>query len=211
MTDAGLDAAAVTADLRSGDTERIARALRELDDAWPRMRTVPLPLPTPDCLDAFDSFHAPEREEMLALYLSVLQGYSNFEPTPSGTELQRAMVEAVIRHGRGEQTLPVALALGRDDFPDYAVSHAMRHIADRRLDTPGEARAAHHLLDYLLDDARTRGATVDGLRLWAMSGVHPEVVEALRPRLDETELRRIAVDEDDEPEPGQPQRNVPLI
>ncbi|MEX2261841.1 MAG: hypothetical protein WD696_07805 [Bryobacteraceae bacterium] len=189
-----LNAEMLTADLRSGDPDRVADALETLDRAWRRRRFVPLPLPGPECLAAFDD-NVPV--EVLARYLRVVENYPDFAPTPSGSALRRALVEAVVRYGRGERTLDVALVLRVDDFPASAVSDALGYLRNRGVSGPGELLAAQRLVDHLLGSDTTRRATVDVLRIWAMTDCLVEVIDAVRPRLDDDERALLDSNGDD--------------
>jgi len=186
--------AQLTEDLRSGSPERVTRGLETLDQAWRQRRFGPLPMPQPDCLDAFGE-RVPTR--ILSLYLSVLKNYPDFEPTPSGDDLRHALVEAVIRYGRGEETLDVALALRTDDFPEHAVSDALGYLRDRGLNGPDELLAAQRLVDHLLDSEAARGPTVDMLRSCVLMGCLQEVIDAVRPRLDDEERARLTLEPED--------------
>ncbi|MGZ3425482.1 MAG: hypothetical protein ACXVCV_02480, partial [Polyangia bacterium] len=89
-----LDSRQLTADLESGDPARVGAALETLDRAWRRRTFVPLSMPSPDCLAAFGETVP---TEVVEKYLRVLESYVDFDPTPSGSELRRAMAEAMIR------------------------------------------------------------------------------------------------------------------
>ena len=167
-------------------------ALRTLDRAWRRRCFVPLPLPGPDCLAAFDD-DVPE--EVLARYLCVVENYPDFAPTPSSRELHRALVEAVIRHGRGARTLDVALVMRIDEFPASAVEHALGYLRGRGVHGPGELLAAQRLVDHLLGSDATRRATVGVLRLWSMADCLTAVIDAVRPRLEDDERALLDVED----------------
>src|SRR5438132_1106338 len=92
----------LTADLRSGQPERVTRALETLDQAWLDRRIGLMPMPEPDCLAAFGDFVPPE---VLARYISVIENYLHFEPAPRKSDRRHALVEALIRYGRGERAL----------------------------------------------------------------------------------------------------------
>jgi hypothetical protein len=174
----------LTEDLDSNDPKRVASALETLERA-PRLgRGGALPMPRPDCLDAFGE-HVPP--EALTLYVSLLVYYPSFEPAP-GLQRWRAMVDAVLEYGRGEGMYDVALAIKCESFARYVVEDVMQHIQHSEVDTPDKLLAVHRLVDDLLDDATTtRQATVDALRSWVMTDHFPEIVAAVRPRLDDAE------------------------
>jgi hypothetical protein len=134
--------------------------------------------------------------EMLARYMSVVENYPDFEPTPSGSDLRHALVEAVIRYGRGEKTFEVALYLRTDEFPESATSDALGYLRDRGLNGPVETLAAQRLVGHLLDAEATRRATVDMLRSYAMTGCLSDVIDAVRLRLSDAERSRLDVDGD---------------
>jgi len=184
----------LTAALHSGQPERVGSALATLDSAWRQRCFGPLPMPEPNCLDAFGEFVP---ANILSQYLTVLQNYPDFEPTPSGSELRHALVEAVIQYGRGENTLDVALALQIDDFPELAVSDALKYIQHRGLVGFHEMLAAQRLVDYLLDSDKTRQATVNTLRVWAMTDQFRDLIDAVLPRLDDAERSSIEVGDED--------------
>jgi hypothetical protein len=184
----------LSADLCSGQPERVAGALETLDRAWRQRRFGPLPMPEPDCLDAFGDLVP---DEVLSRYLTVLQHYPDFEPTPSLKDIRYALAEAMIRYGCGEHAHDVALALQIDDFPESAVSDVLRYLQHRGLYGPYETLAAQRLVDYLLDSDKTRRATVDILRFWVMTDRFPEVIDAARPRLNNEERARLDVNSED--------------
>lgn len=187
------DAAQVTADLESGDAARVAAALETLDHAWRRRTFVPLPLPSPDCLAAFgDAVPLP----LVERYLRVLENYVDFDPTPSGPELRRALVDAMLRFSRGQLAHPVALAVRVDPSAADAAADVLEYLRDRDVDGADELRGAIGLVDALLDSDKTRAATVEGMRYWAMMGRFAEIIDAVRPRLDAAERARLAVDEE---------------
>jgi hypothetical protein len=184
----------LTAHLRSGQPELVASALEILDQACRRRRFGPLPLPEPECLSAFGE-SVPSR--VLSNYLSVLMHYPDFEPTPSLRRLRQALVEAVIRYGQGQNVHDVALFLWIDDFPADAVSDALRYLMMRGLYDPHETLAAQQLVDYLLDSPATRKATVEMLRMWALTDSLPEIIDFIWPRLDDSERAQLDVDKED--------------
>jgi len=181
----------LTADLRSGIGERVAHALSTLDQCWRRRRFGPLPMPPPDCLTAFgDRVPAP----VLSQYLTVLMHYPDFEPTPSGSDTRRALVDAVIRYGDGIEVHAVALFLRIDEHPQSAVRDAMFFLLTRDLNGAHEIKAAGSLVHCLLDSTATRSATVDNLRTWALTDSFSEIIESVWPRLDPEERARLDVD-----------------
>jgi hypothetical protein len=183
-----LDSAQVTADLNSGDPHRVGAALQALDEAWRQRNFTPLPMPPPEILDAFGD-DVPR--QMVELYLSVIQYYVDFEPTPTGPEQRQAMVEAVIRHGRGELTNVVAMALMIDPYPAFAAEDALRYLENLELEKPLEKLAALHFVDSLLGSDKTRGAVVDAMRRWTIYEQFGDIIAAARPRLDPDELARL--------------------
>lgn len=187
-----LDSRQITADLESGDAARVAAALETLDHAWRRRTFVPLPLPSPDCLSAFG---ADVPTEVVERYLRVLENYVDFDPTPTGSELRRALVEAMIRCGRGQLAYNVALALRVDPAAADAVADVLDYLRERDLNGPDELLAATRLVDSLLDSGKTRPAAIEGMRFWAMMGRFPEIIDAVRPRLEPSELARLVVDD----------------
>jgi hypothetical protein len=126
--------------------------------------------------------------------VSVVQNYPDFEPTPSVSDIRRALVEAVIRYGRGEQTHEVAQYLGIDEFPEAAVFDALGYLRDRGVEDSDEALAAQRLIEHLLDSGTTRNATVEMLLSCGLMGCLPDVIDAVRPRLDQSEQARIDVE-----------------
>lgn len=191
-TDAVRDAYQLTADLQSADPVRVDSALRYLDASWRRRRFTPLPLPRAECLAAFGE-HVPD--DVLARYLSVLENYADFEPTP-GPLLIDAMVEAVIRYGRGRQTRTVAGALRVHDLPRAAVTRALRYATRRGLSGPDEVVALRRLVEDLLDATETRPATLEILREWAVIDYFPEILASMRQLLDDTELAALDAPDD---------------
>lgn len=182
----------LTSDLRSGSAERVSAALESLDRAWRSRVFVPLEMPGPECLSPFGG-DVPS--DLLARYLSVVENYPDFEPTPSGSERRRALVDALIGYGGGELTDSVALALTVDYFPSHAVSEALCFLSVRGVHNSSELLAAQRLLGCLLDSEVTRQAALDALRLWVMEGALPEVVAAVLPLLDSAEQQRLALAE----------------
>lgn len=180
--------------LRSGEPERVSWALETLDQAWRQRRFGSLPMPEPDCLDAFGE-HVPIK--ILSHYLSVLRHYPDFEPTPAGDDLRHALIEAVVRYGRGEETLEVALAIRTDAFPEHAVADGLGYLRDRGLNNSPEVLAAQRLVSHLLDAKTTREATIDLLRSCVLMDCLPEVITAITPQLDEKERARISINEED--------------
>ncbi|NET61085.1 MAG: hypothetical protein F6K47_34655 [Symploca sp. SIO2E6] len=150
-------------------------------------------MPEPSCLDAFDDFVP---RDILSHYLSVLQNYVDFEPTPSISDIRHALVEAVIRYGRGEETLELALFLQTDDFPKSAVLDALRYLEELGLNDSYETLAAQRLVDHLLDSEKTRQATVNVFQIWVTMDYFNEVIDAVRPRLNDAELLRLVIDDE---------------
>jgi hypothetical protein len=182
---------ALTANLRSGKPELVAGALATLDQAWRRRRFGPLPLPGPDCLTAFGDTVP---SQVLSQYLTVIMHYPDFEPTPAATDLRQALIEAVIRYGRDEEIHEVVRYLRIDDFPENAVSDALRYLLMRGVHGQQETLAAQRFVDYLLDSQATRKAAIDLLRIWALTDSLPEIINFILPRLDDTERQRLDVD-----------------
>lgn len=188
MTEA--DGIRLAEDIRSGAPARVGGALRALQHAWLHRATVPFPLPPPDCLDAFGP---DEIDEMLDLYLSVVRSYSDFEPTPSGSDLRRALVEAGIAFGGGRNTLPAALQMVLDDFPEHAILDGLGYLGMRGLHTPDELRGAEYLLERLVLDVRPeiRAATLRAVGRWVLGGEVPALVAHVRRFLDPSELAEL--------------------
>ena len=186
------DAAQVTADLESGDRDRVGAALRVLDAAWRSMSYTPLPMPPVEVLDAFgDDLPRP----LLEMYLDVVQHYADFEPTATAPERKQAMLEAVLRHGRGELAYEVAMACRIDDYPAIAAEDALRYLENRELQTPAEKQAAQRFVDTLLGSDGTRGAVIAAMRRWIIYEQFGDIIDSVRPRLEPDELSRLAVDE----------------
>jgi len=148
-------------------------------------------MPPPDCLTAFGD-RVPA--SVLSQYLSVLMHYVDFEPTPTVRDLRHALVEAAIRYGDSMAVYDVAKYLAIDDFPGDAVRDAMSYLLLRGLNGATEGEAAWRLVDLLLDAKATRSATVDNLRIWALTDSFPEIIEAVSPRLDPGERARLDAD-----------------
>ena len=183
----------LTADLESDNPELVAKALKRLDRAWIQRRFGSLPMPEPSCLDAFGDFVP---REILSHYLSVLQNYVDFEPTPSVSDIRHALVEAVIRYGKGAETLELALFLQIDDFPESAVLDALGYLKDLGLNDPYQILAAQRLVDRLLDSEKTRQATVEVFRDWLMMDYFNEVIDAAYPRLNDVERSYLIIDDE---------------
>jgi hypothetical protein len=184
-----MDAQQVTADLESGDPDRVATALAELDLAWRQRRFAPVPAPEVRHLDAF---RGAVPQDTLIHFINALQHYPIFAPHPDLTEIRRRLVEAVLRHGPGQPAFEVALFVRADDFPDSAVRDVMRYLDDRDLNNATEEAAASQLVEHLLESVSTRGATVDGLAGWALFDRFPGLVDRLLPQLETDERERIA-------------------
>lgn len=162
----------------------MTRALETLDHAWKQGRVAPIPMPWPDCLDAFgDDVPA----TAIAHDLSVLENHPAVSPSPSPSDLRHARLESGIRQGRGDTQLVHSLALHlRTDFqPAAAVRDALDWIGRCALEPALVSLTARRLVDLLLDDSGTRAATVTAMRSWAAGGELPDVIEAARPRLDD--------------------------
>jgi hypothetical protein len=186
----------LAADLRSEDPARVRRALETLDHAWKQGRFAKVPMPGPECLDAFgDDVPA----TVIAHYLSVLENYPAFSPSGSPSDIRHAMLESVIRQGHGDWQLvhTVALHLRTEFQPESAASDALDWVGRCGLDPALVSLTARRLVDLLLDDSGTRAATVAAMRSWAELGELPDVIEAARPRLDEAERAQLVVDNDD--------------
>ena len=56
-----------------------------------------------------------------------------------------------------------------------------------------EIEAAWLFVDFLLDAKATRRATVDNLRVWALTDSFPEIIACVWPRLDAEERARLEV------------------
>jgi hypothetical protein len=182
----------LVASLCSGDAEMVDGALETLDRAWRERRFIPLPMPYPDCLEAFGEKIS---VETIARYLSVIENYPDFEPTPSSRERRNALLEAVIKYGRGELTYFVALALKVDYDPEYAVSDALNYIQVRGVNSSTEILAVQRLVDYLLDSITTRQFTITALRIWRMVEFLPEVIETIWPLLNNLEQTYLNIEE----------------
>jgi hypothetical protein len=176
----------VTADLQSGDRERVAAALQALDDAWRAHQYTPLPMPSPDVLDAFGD-DAPQ--SIVELYLRVIQHYADFEPTPTVPDRIQAMLDAVLRHGRGELAHVVAMALKVDDYPAVTTADVLRYVENLPLEKPLEKQTAYKFVDSLLGSDSTRGAVIDAMRRWIIFEQFGDLIATLRPRLDPDELK----------------------
>jgi len=154
-------------------------------------------MPPPGCLTAFGE-RVPA--SVVSQYLTVLMHYPDFEPTPSGRELRRALVEAAVRYGDATAVYDVVLWLAIDAFPQDAVRDAMSYLLERGLNAEAhplrpanEIEAAWLFVDFLLDAKATRRATVDNLRVWALTDSFPEIIACVWPRLDAEERARLEV------------------
>lgn len=189
-----LNPAALTEAMESRDPSRVRDAIATLDQAWRRRQFAPLPFPDADILDA--AFPAGAPKELVEQYLAVLEGYPDFEPTPSSSQVRRAMLEAVVRSGQVELAYNVALRARIDPFPAAAAEDLMDGLTSLDLSTEREHLVGAQLIDWLLDSQDMRAATVQKLRFWGMCGRYPSLVALAKARLTPEELEYLARDVD---------------
>ena len=191
IDDYDFDADAIDGDLGADDPARVARGLRALEVA---MRIVPyqsLPFPDPSCLVSFAD-GAPA--EIVDCYLTVAPRYHDGDE--SGDSLWDSLVEVVVEHGNESHAQRLARMIVEDEIAPYVVADVMMNLRLRELTSPRHVSIATELVKSLLLFKGTRSATVDGLAYWAKIFGPIEIVDAVRPLLEQSELARLAPDED---------------
>lgn len=121
-----------------------------MNRAWVERTIVTLPMPDPHVLAAFGD-DAPL--SIISTYFSVLRQYPALHPTPAPSDIRHAMVEAIVRYGRGANELVHELALAiRTDFqPRAAVEDVMDYLHLIGSDDVVVQRTALRLVDWLLE------------------------------------------------------------
>ncbi|MDX3656194.1 hypothetical protein PV646_02640 [Streptomyces sp. ID05-26A] len=160
----------------SGDPERIAAALHELREVFPR---APIQAPHPDVLDAFAG-GAPG--SVVMDYVWVLGNYRPFAPPVDATEILRWWAEAVVRHPDGASALQITLYLRHDSLPAGAdVGDVIAYLAERGVRSGKEEQGAEYLARYFLDHSQTYARAVATLTLWVGKPVLGDVLRQVTP------------------------------
>jgi hypothetical protein len=179
----------VTDDLESGDPDRVAQALAELEEACiPGVFGPPLPLPLPECLLAFGGDLS---EDMVERYMRIVHTYVPIEPPPEPHGRHTAAFDAVVIHGPGQPAFEAAMYIRIEDDPDPVVKHVMRHLLSYRPSARSGFPAVEELVQTLLDGRTTRASAVAGLADWAHYDAYPTVIRNLFAQLDTAERAQI--------------------
>lgn len=178
----------LTFDLSSDSPERIAAALKTLDQSRQTRLFGALPLPEPGCLEPFGD-NVPE--EVLRQYFKVVEKYPDFEPLPTRHTRILALVEALVRYDRYNFSLDLAYTIRMEIDHYFVVEIVMNYLRDRDVATAHGKKFVRKLIEHLLSFELTREKMVDTLRVWTMLDVYPDIIEAIRPLLDDLEVARI--------------------
>jgi len=184
--------AAVQADLDSEVPERIAAAFKTLSHGTARLGLLQVSMPPPDILGAFGE---EPPLEVVSDYVYLVGSYSMFVPDPSATARREAMIVALVHYGRGDRQIAHDIAIRLRTDSAFAAAQALAFASGEDPDSPNAQRAVMALVDNLLDSAVTRDATVTEMGRWVQYGRFLEVVDAMRPRLEPSELARLVVED----------------
>lgn len=189
-----IDAAAIAQDLESGEPSRVRGALESLDHACRAQTYVPLPMPEPFCLEAFGE-NAPA--DLISTYFRVVQNYPAFSPGPTPPQMRHAMIEALLRYGRGDKQLVYEFALWlKIDFqPEVGIADAFLYLQRSGFDPDVLGVTLSRLVDNLLDATESRAATIKALRKWVEFEELPSLVAEISPRLSEDERLQLLVED----------------
>lgn len=187
MTDNGA-ANKLTEALESGDPDRVADAVRELDWRWQRLEDVELPAPPADILDAV---HPAMSEEVAAAYVSALAMY-DFDPPVDPHDRLRWTVEALLRHGGSRLATEISLKLADPESFGSGATDALLLVQELGVHDKRAREAVSWLVSFLLGHPDTRQPTLDVIVRWTNLPQLSAVVEFVTPQLDPEERARLA-------------------
>lgn len=178
----------ITADLRSGDPERMAAGLDTLEFHLDTLDPVAAPPLTAELLAPFGD-DLPE--EVAARFIKIIDRYDAFEPAASREDVEREAALAAARFGPSRLALEASLILKTAEDPGLAVRRALAAVAARGVQ-PNEVTHAGDFISYLLAGrAPVRAATVEALASWRKRQDLTPVVDWVLAELEDDEREQV--------------------
>ena len=175
----------ISADLSSGDPQRFAEAVRDLEDQMRIGDEISLSPPDLSDLSAFGEALPPATRYGL---LNLVTNYRSFDPPLTPEQIHSAYVDLL--HAASDDALPLELALTLRLAPSVrdAVTGTLAEVARRGVKTPEALTATQRLLSYLIaGDDPARIATLEAVKDWhADPGLKP-AIQFIEPELEPAE------------------------
>jgi hypothetical protein len=184
-----LDLRRVAADVLSSEPRRLREGLSALDRAGRTRPVGPICMPTVETLIRTFGDNVPE--DVVGLFVSVVEDYPWFEPPAEPGERHATAFEAAMLVGDAQPAFDMAIAISADEDVEYSTRFVMRSLL--RLPAPDAAAedAIVRLTEVLLAMPDARRAVVDGLVSWHPSDDMSNVITRVSADLTEGERRRV--------------------
>lgn len=177
----------ITGDLGSGDPDRVADAVRELDMRWQRLQDVAIPAPAADVLDVLDPATS---EDVAVAYVSALSIH-DFDPPVDPRDRLRWTVEALLRHGGSRLATEVFLKLADPESFGSGPNDALTLVQELGVHSDRARDSVSWLVSFLLGHPDTRQPTLDVIASWTDRPMLDRVVKFVLPQLDPEERAQL--------------------
>ena len=182
----------ITADLLSGDAQRIRTGLTDLREFAKDGDEFELP-----ALDAsllLPMGDSPPPDAVLNLS-HLLARYRSFIPQPSRSDVIIQLVELAMRYAVSQVIYEAAIEIAIEDDPGAAARMVVNYLGERGLAKPHELEAGRKLITYLLEAKPVvRRATAEALAAWPAGDARRTVVAAVRALIDPDQRARVTPD-----------------
>jgi hypothetical protein len=180
----------IQADLKSGDANRIAIGLRDLEEC---MESVvdEFEIPPLD-LSLLQPFEGAVPEAVLKSFIRLVDGYQSFKPPLTKEDRLYRLAEVAVTCGNDWAALEAALSVKSSDTPVAKLNWVLSRMRARGLRSDTEVRGAANYLSYLISGSTSvRAAVLAELKRWN-HGILRRAVERILPELEDEEVKMLS-------------------
>ncbi|NJL62912.1 MAG: hypothetical protein HC903_15080 [Methylacidiphilales bacterium] len=179
----------IEADLKSGNSDRIAAGLRDLKECMDEFDEFELAPINVDILKPFDNTVNSETQLNL---LRILAGYRSFQPPLLKEDINHSLVVLAVRYADDRIALETSLKLKSEQNPPATVEDAISFIIQHGLNTSQQVKGASKLVSYLLaGKPDIRFATLQALQKFPDHSQYQKIIDFIIPELDDEERRML--------------------
>lgn len=176
------------ADLRSGDAQRVARALSELRARMDKAEAFDIEPFDADILTS--GVELPESAQLD--FVALMYRFKRFVPPLAPDRRWAALAQLVLRYGERFVAFEVSVKVKISKDPTAAIEVVMATLAAGIGSSAQGRNGPSYLVSALLDgNAQVRGATLRMLRQWPTDDAHQQVVNYVTPQLDQAEINAL--------------------
>lgn len=182
----------ITADLLSGDAQRIRTGLADLREFTKGGDEFELPALDASLLLPMGDSPPPD---VVLNFAHLLARYCSFVPQPTRSDVIIQLVELAVRYAVSQVIYDAAIEIQIEDDPGAAARMAVQYLGERGLTTPRDLEAGCKLITYLLEAKPVvRRATAEALAAWPAGHARRTVVRAVRALIDPDQRAHVTPD-----------------